>query len=144
MRKGLIWINSNCEGRFSANDEATVTTQAYVTSTADIFLFSCRSQEFPNTDTKGRSRWPRGLRCGSAADRLLVLRVRLPPGTWMSLFYECCMLSGRYLCVRLITRPEESYRAWCVCVCDREASIMRRPWPTGCCCTMKRKFLTVC
>ena len=27
-----------------------------------------------------RSRWPRGLRCGSAATPLLGLRVRIPPG----------------------------------------------------------------
>jgi hypothetical protein len=26
----------------------------------------------------------------------------------------CCALSGRGLCVGLITRPEESYRVWCV------------------------------
>jgi hypothetical protein len=25
-----------------------------------------------------------------------------------------CVLSGRGLCVGLITRPEESYRVWCV------------------------------
>jgi hypothetical protein len=29
----------------------------------------------------------------------------------------------------LITRPEESYRLWCVVVCDLETSRMRRPWP---------------
>ena len=28
------------------------------------------------------------------------------------------MLSGRGLCDELITRPEESYRLWCVVVCD--------------------------
>jgi len=28
----------------------------------------------------------------------------------------------------LITRPEESYRVWCV-QCDLETSRMRRPWP---------------
>jgi hypothetical protein len=28
----------------------------------------------------------------------------------MSVSCECCMLSGRGLCVGLITRPEESYR----------------------------------
>ena len=28
------------------------------------------------------------------------------------------MLSGRGLCDDLITRPEESYRLWCVVVCD--------------------------
>jgi len=30
------------------------------------------------------------------------------------------MLSGRGLCVGLMTRPEESYRLWCVVVCDLE------------------------
>jgi hypothetical protein len=52
----------------------------------------------------------------------------------MSVCCECCVLSGRGLCVGLITRPGESYRVWRVC--DREASIMRRPWPTGGCCVI--------
>jgi hypothetical protein len=30
------------------------------------------------------------------------------------------VLSGRDLCDELITRPEESYRLWCVVVCDLE------------------------
>jgi len=33
---------------------------------------------------------------------------------------EYCVLSGRGLCHELITRPEESYRLWCVVVCDLE------------------------
>jgi len=33
---------------------------------------------------------------------------------------ECCVLSGRGLCDELITRPEESYRLWCVVMCDLE------------------------
>jgi hypothetical protein len=33
---------------------------------------------------------------------------------------KCCVLSGRGLCDGLITRPEESYRLWCVVVCDLE------------------------
>jgi hypothetical protein len=78
---------------------------------------------------RSRSQWPRGLRCGSAADRLLGLRVRIPPVAWMSVSCECCVLSGRGLCYGLITRPEESYRLWCVSDCDREALIMKRPWP---------------
>ena len=41
---------------------------------------------------------------------------------------DCCVLSGRGLCVELITRPEESYRLWCVIVCDLETSRMRRLW----------------
>jgi len=39
------------------------------------------------------------------------------------------VLSGRGLCDELITRPEESYRLWCVIVCELETSNMRRPWP---------------
>jgi hypothetical protein len=33
---------------------------------------------------------------------------------------ECGVLSGRGFCDDLITRPEESYRLWCVFVCDLE------------------------
>jgi hypothetical protein len=33
---------------------------------------------------------------------------------------KCCVLSGRGLCDEMITRPEESYRLWCVVVCDLE------------------------
>jgi hypothetical protein len=36
-----------------------------------------------------------------------------------------CVLSGRGLCDGLITRPEESYRLWCVLVCDQVTSGMR-------------------
>ena len=60
-----------------------------------------------------RSRWLRGLSRGSAAARLLGLRVRIPSRD-MDVSYECCVLSGTGLCVGLITRPEESYRVWCV------------------------------
>jgi hypothetical protein len=42
---------------------------------------------------------------------------------------ECYVLSGRGHCDGLVTRPEESYRVWCVVVCDIETSSMRRPWP---------------
>ena len=76
-----------------------------------------------------RSQWPRGLRRGSAAVPFLGLRVRIRPGAWTSVCCECCVLSGRGLCDGLITRPEESYRLWCVVVCDLETSRMMRPWP---------------
>jgi len=86
-----------------------------------------------------RSQWPRGLRRRSAATRLLRLGVRIPPGAWMAVSCGCCVLSGRGLCDELITRPEESYRMWCVVVCDLETSLMRRPWPTGGCCAKGNK-----
>jgi len=63
------------------------------------------------------SRWPRGLRRGSAAFRLLGLWVRIPPEEWMSVCCECCVFLSRGLCVGLITHPEESYRVWCAWVC---------------------------
>ena len=65
-----------------------------------IYLFICRAQ------------WPRGLRRGSAVARLLGLRVRIPPEHGCL----CCVLSGRFFCVGLITRSEESYRMWHVWV----------------------------
>jgi hypothetical protein len=73
----------------------------------------------------------RGLRRRSAAAHLLRLWVRIPPGAWMSVCCECCVLSGRDLCNELTPRPEESYRLWYVVVCDLETSWMRRPWHTG-------------
>jgi hypothetical protein len=45
-----------------------------------------------------------------------------------------CLLSGRGLCVGLITRPQESCWLWCFVVCDLETSWMKRTWPTGDCC----------
>jgi hypothetical protein len=71
------------------------------------FIFLCRSH------------WPSGLRRGSAAARLLGLRVRIPPRTWMFFCYKCCVLSGRGLCYGPIPRPEESYRLWPFIVCDQ-------------------------
>jgi hypothetical protein len=63
--------------------------------------------------------------CGAA--RFLGLQVRIPPVAWMSV---CCVVCCQSL-GRLITRPEESCRLWCI-VCDLETSWMRRrPWPGG-------------
>jgi hypothetical protein len=42
------------------------------------------------------------------------------------MFVVLCVLSGRGLCDRLITRPEESYRLWCVLLCDHVTSRIRR------------------
>ena len=96
-----------------------------------------------------RCRWPNRL-CASQhschylflpyawAARLPRSWVRIPPGAWMSV---CCVLSGRGLCDVLITRPEESYRLWCVIVRDLETSWMRGPCPTwGCCAKNKEPY----
>jgi hypothetical protein len=68
----------------------------------------------------GRSQRPHGLRRSSTAARLLGLWVHIPPGAWMIVCCDCCVLSGRGLCDELITRPEESYRLWFVVECDVE------------------------
>ena len=75
-----------------------------------------------------RSQWPRGLKSRSAAARQLRLWVRILPGAWMFASCVCCVLSGRGLCVGLVTRAEKSYRLWCVVVCNLEISSMGRPW----------------
>ena len=69
-----------------------------------------------------RSQRSRGLRRRSTAARLLWSWVRIPPGAWMFVCCECCVLSGRGFCDGLITRPEKSCRLWCVVVCDLETT----------------------
>ena len=63
-----------------------------------------------------------------AAAHLLRSWVRIPPGAWIFVCCECRVLSGRGLCVELITRPEESYWLWCVVVCDLETSRIGAPY----------------
>jgi len=80
-------------------------------------------------ETNRRSQWPRVLRRRSSAAHLLRLWVGIPPGAWMFVCCECCVLSGRGLCDGLITRPKESYRLWRVVVCNQETSNTRRLKP---------------
>jgi hypothetical protein len=78
----------------------------------------------------GRAQLPRGLRRVSVTARLLLLRVRFSPGAWMLVCCECCLLSGRVLCVRLITVQRSPTDCGASIVCGHEASAMRRPWLT--------------
>jgi hypothetical protein len=83
----------------------------------EVICFPNRDSNVSNCCTNCcRSQWPRGLRHGSAAARLLGLWVRIPAEAWMSVSCECRVLSGRVLCLGLITRQENSYRVWRVCV----------------------------
>jgi hypothetical protein len=75
------------------------------------------------------------LRRGSAAVRLLELWVRISPGHGcLSLVsVVCCQVEVSASGCSLVQRsPTECG----VSECDREASIMRRPWPTRDCCAM--------
>ena len=85
--------------------------------------------------------WPSGLRRGSAASRL---RVRIPPGAWLCVYFECCVFSGRGLRDGPIPSLEQSCRLWCVVVCDLGISRRRRPWPALGCCGQRKKIVFMC
>jgi hypothetical protein len=64
------------------------------------------------SEVEVRSHWQRcqgvGLRPLACWD---CVRVRIPP---IACLCEFCVLSGRGPCDELISRPEETYRLWCV------------------------------
>jgi hypothetical protein len=62
------------------------------------------------------------------------------PAGGMNFSFKCCMLSGRGLCIGLMSIPEDSYE-FGVSECDNEASIMKRTWPTRGCCVMEIMFV---
>ena len=95
---------------------------------------------FPVLKTdKCRSEWLRCLSRGSAAARLLRLCVRIPPEAWMLFSCERYVLIGRGHWHELITRPEETYRVWCVVFCDLVTWRMRRHWPALAAASRKEK-----
>jgi len=72
-----------------------------------------------------RSHWPRGLRRGSASDRLLGLQIRKPARTWMSVVSVVyCLVEFSWSGWSLVQRSPNQCG---VSDGDREASIMRRP-----------------
>jgi len=64
--------------------------------------------------------------CGRSLPEILGLN---SARAWSSVCCDCCVVSNRGVCDELITRPDESYRLWCVVVCDLETSRMKKPWP---------------
>jgi hypothetical protein len=70
-----------------------------------------------------RSRRPCHLIRGSAAFHFLGLWVWTPPGLWVCVCCEYCVLSVRGLCDELTTHC-------CVVVYDLVTSSMRKPWST--------------
>jgi len=74
-----------------------------------------------------RSQWP--LSKAQVYGRSPAGIVDSNPAGCLDVCCECCVLSGRGLCVGLITRPEESTDCGAFNQCDLETSRMRRPWP---------------
>ena len=78
--------------------------------------------------TTCRSRWPRHVRHGSAAARMLGLRIWIPPRTWTSVSCKCSVFSGRVLCDGPFTCPEESLPS---VVCLSVISTPQQRWRLG-------------
>jgi hypothetical protein len=144
-RLGLLQKNILYFGRTEENNGNEVQNKLRVDNGNMGFpdpLWRCKVSSFFFPWRKSpscRSQWPRSLksrRC--AAARLLRLWVPIPPWARMSVCCECCVLSGRGLCDKLITRPEGSYQMWCV-VCDLDTSWRRRPWTTTGYCTKNKQ-----
>ena len=78
---------------------------------------------------------------GSAASRFLELRVRiLPEHGYLSLMsVVCCPVEVSASDWSLVQRRHTERG---VSECNREASILRRPWPTRACCAIKRSVCT--
>jgi len=63
-------------------------------SVPKLYMFRVRIETTISIIQQCWWQWPRGLRRGTAAARLLGLRVRIPRGAWMSFSCECCVLWG--------------------------------------------------
>jgi hypothetical protein len=95
-----------------------------------LVFVSQRTQQFTlylrvlKADISGRAR-----RCGSAATRLLGLRVRNPPGVWVYVLCKClcCQVEVSATGWSLVQRSPTGRG---VSECDCEALIKRRPWPS--------------
>ena len=88
--------------------------------------------------TVSRSQWPRGLRHGPAAARLLKLRVRILPGAWMFLFLASVVCCHVEVSARGLSLVQMSPTKWGVSDCDRDASLMR-PCPNRGCWAMGKR-----
>ena len=69
------------------------------------------------------------------AAHFLLLRVRIPPGEWITVYCKCCVVSGRKVSATGRSLVKRSPTECGVSERDRENLIMRRPIRG--CCTMK-------
>jgi hypothetical protein len=64
--------------------------------------------------------WPKAYVCGRSSAE--ILGSNPTGGDGCLSVVECCVLPDRDLCDELISRPEKSYRLYCVVMCDLETS----------------------
>ena len=98
-----------------------------ITISGIVWIFKSQSQHKKTEDWQNYVTFLCNL-CSLKVIKYFSKKKKIPPGAWIFVYFECCVLSDRGLCDELITRPQESYRLWCVFVCDLETSWMRRPW----------------
>jgi hypothetical protein len=120
QRRPRRYVTPKCR-KFLANDWPHIPEKGGL----GVWMMNCTVQLFIFISSLfySRSRWPRGLERGSAAACLLGSRVRILSWAWQSVSCECCVLSGKGLCLQLIPRSEEFYRlcvSVCLCVCVLE------------------------
>jgi hypothetical protein len=125
LKKKENWICISLKYTTSISENYKYRASLYIRTRGALRRLASLPWKFvPLVECFRRSQWPLGLRRRSAADVLLRLWFGIPPGAWMFVCCECCVLSGRGLCDELIVLPEDSYRIWCVGVCDLETSGM--------------------
>ena len=116
------WTHGCLQSTHSAQRNGRVFRSSVQTACCYWILNHGKSSSHWNSQTNAtnhsrcRPQWSRCLRRESKAARLLTSRVRILSWTRMSVPFDCCVLSGRGLCVGLITGPVKSYRVWCVWV----------------------------
>jgi hypothetical protein len=137
----LYYYSSNYDNKYDIwTSKSSVAVVCFLPGRAKDLSASLYFQFKDAENRLRRPQWPRGLRRSSAAACLLRLCVQNPPWARISVSCQCFVLSGRGPYNELITRPEESYRLWCVVVCDLEISWMRRPWSKGGYCAKRKKW----
>ena len=92
---------------FAADDQTfrSIAQWCCKTEYATALFFVYQMPERPTPMAARSNAWS----CGCQLAEIVGLN-----STWsMDVCFECCVLSGRGLCDRLITHPEEFYRVWC-------------------------------
>jgi hypothetical protein len=102
-----------------------------------LYIYWLYSPNSATADPSGRS-----LKREFAVFRFLELRIRIPPVAWLPVSCECCVCCQVEVSASGWSLVQRSPTECGVSEYDREASIMRRPWPIRDCCAIgKRKQL---
>jgi hypothetical protein len=86
----------------------------------EVFKLRC-SETMQPKEGMCRTRWPRGFRFGVYGLSLAGIVISIP-----AVCCEYCVLTSRGLCDWPITRPEKSYRMWCI-----QLNVMEEPHRGG-------------